>query len=317
VKGLNDATALQDNVGTLSLGQRALQIIETNCASCHTSTGGPRNIFNLTDVGHLVQTGLVVPGNPDGSPLLQSIEANRMPKSIPLGGADKLLLRQWILAGANPPSGPVDPQPPGPSPGPPPGPPPGGSLADQAIAVLNSRCIACHGSSPAGRLDKITDPAHVVALSSQPGARPFLKPGDPLGSLIYSEVMADTMPIGGARVPAAEKQILYDWILAGAKPPSTTPPAPPSIPLAPTYQSLNANIFGARCVACHTDGNAKGGVRMNTYAGVRSLTDPADPTDSDLYKVTLDGEMPPGGPRLNSAELAALLQWIESGAPNN
>lgn len=58
---------------------KALLILQNNCTACHTSSSGPAYVFNLLDVNHLISSGMVVPGQPDASPLLQSIEANRMP----------------------------------------------------------------------------------------------------------------------------------------------------------------------------------------------------------------------------------------------
>ncbi len=75
---------------------KALGILRTNCQTCHInqSLGGISNIANAT---HLLSTGLIIPGNIN-SPLMRSINDNSMPPSGPLTEADKIDLRNWILA---------------------------------------------------------------------------------------------------------------------------------------------------------------------------------------------------------------------------
>lgn len=78
------------------LEQKAVGVLASNCAACHgvASSGG---ISGILDVPHLVEAGLIIPGNPNGSPIIQSVEANRMPKGGPaLSASDKKTLRDWV-----------------------------------------------------------------------------------------------------------------------------------------------------------------------------------------------------------------------------
>lgn len=79
---------------------KALGILSTNCKSCHMdqSLGGISQVLN---VDHLVATSLIVPGNPEGSPLFTAINENRMPPSGALTDIEKGDLRAWILRLAN------------------------------------------------------------------------------------------------------------------------------------------------------------------------------------------------------------------------
>lgn len=79
--------------------QQALGILASNCSVCHgaMATGAGNNFNNILDVNSLVTRGYVVPGNPDGSPLIQSEESNSMPEGgPPLSAADKSTLRNWV-----------------------------------------------------------------------------------------------------------------------------------------------------------------------------------------------------------------------------
>lgn len=78
----------------------SVQILKANCSGCHAGTlsnGG--GIGDVANVAHLVSNGLIVPGEPDSSRLLQSIANGRMPKGGPaLSASDQAVLRQWIRA---------------------------------------------------------------------------------------------------------------------------------------------------------------------------------------------------------------------------
>ena len=75
---------------------KALVILANNCASCHGTipSGG---VANITNVDHLIESGLIVPGRPEDSPLISSVESNLMPPSNPLQTGDKITLENWVL----------------------------------------------------------------------------------------------------------------------------------------------------------------------------------------------------------------------------
>lgn len=75
---------------------QALQILQTNCTSCHGTSSGPNNVFDLTDPTHLVSAGLVVVGDPNSSELFNEVSSGAMPPGGPLSSADQLVLQNWI-----------------------------------------------------------------------------------------------------------------------------------------------------------------------------------------------------------------------------
>jgi hypothetical protein len=103
-------------------------------------------------------------------------------------------------------------------------------------------------------------------------------------------------------------------------------------PLAPSFDSIQANVFEQVCEHCHAGANAPAGLRLdaaNSYAmlvGVASVERPAilrvapgDPNNSYLIQ-KLEGtaavgeRMPAGLPALPQADVDVIRQWIADGA---
>ncbi len=85
-------------------------------------------------------------------------------------------------------------------------------------------------------------------------------------------------------------------------------------------------ILGERCVSCHGEEKAKGGLRLDSLANVMkggedgAVVTPGNPSDSPLLGRVLlpaddDDHMPPEGkPGLTPPEIAAVRFWLERGA---
>ena len=94
---------------------------------------------------------------------------------------------------------------------------------------------------------------------------------------------------------------------------------------APTWEEGVAAILRTRCAGCHQDGDASGGLSMETFAALRAGGDagdpivPGDPAASLLARrLAADGDdhMPPADqPQPTDAERERLLAWIAAGAP--
>jgi mono/diheme cytochrome c family protein len=97
----------------------------------------------------------------------------------------------------------------------------------------------------------------------------------------------------------------------------------------PAFATIIQSMFTEYCVECHGPDKSKGGLRMDTVEHLRaggdsgSLFEPASPAPSLLaerLKLPLDDDdhMPPDGkPQLSPAQLAAVLWWLDSGAPTD
>jgi mono/diheme cytochrome c family protein len=79
---------------------QAARVLTERCARCHGQNGAAlKNVFVL-DRDRLIDSRVVVPGDPD-SLLLKMVESNAMPPSGPaLSDEEKKILRDWVLAGA-------------------------------------------------------------------------------------------------------------------------------------------------------------------------------------------------------------------------
>jgi hypothetical protein len=89
------------------------------------------------------------------------------------------------------------------------------------------------------------------------------------------------------------------------------------IPLAATFESINANILRPKCLSCHSGSRAPHGIDLSSLKKIMEnnsfppLLVPGDPKESSLYTSVLNGSMPKNRRRLNSRELEALRLWIE------
>lgn len=89
---------------TSSLPEKAVRVLTNSCLACHGTEVAYGNISKINDVQHLVATGLVVPGDVDGSSLYTAVLENRMPLGGTLSEESKAILRDWILQGAQKPA---------------------------------------------------------------------------------------------------------------------------------------------------------------------------------------------------------------------
>src|SRR2546425_8033626 len=111
--------------------------------------------------------------------------------------------------------------------------------------------------------------------------------------------------------------------------------APPATGLAPTLDSIQANVFSVSCAlsGCHTGAGAPFGLRLDLGFSYGNLINVPSPRDSNLIRVvpgdpdasfliqklqgtqTLGNRMPDGGPYLTTATVNVIRQWIQDGAP--
>ncbi len=92
-----------------------------------------------------------------------------------------------------------------------------------------------------------------------------------------------------------------------------------------SFQRDIAPILQRRCVNCHSEENAKGGYRLDTFTALQTAGDSGEPTvtagksdHSELHRLlTLSDSterMPQKADALPAEEIAAIKQWIDEGA---
>jgi cytochrome c len=93
------------------------------------------------------------------------------------------------------------------------------------------------------------------------------------------------------------------------------------------YNEKVLPILQANCYGCHANGNHRGGLTMDTKAGLLkgghdgSVLVPGHPETSLLVKlIRHEGPvndpmpMPPSKPKLSDADIAVVEQWVKAGA---
>jgi hypothetical protein len=109
--------------------------------------------------------------------------------------------------------------------------------------------------------------------------------------------------------------------LIGATAPGQSAPRQDRI----SFQRQVAPILVRRCLACHDDRKASGGLSMATFAALRrggkelgdAILEPGDPESSYLIESIRPGagiRMPYKQPPLKSDEIAVLTRWVKEGA---
>ena len=104
------------------------------------------------------------------------------------------------------------------------------------------------------------------------------------------------------------------------------------LPLAPTFASIQQNVFTPICTTCHAGAAAPVGLRLDEASSYAALVNapsvevpalrrvrPGDPDASYLIqklegRAAVGGTMPLGRPALPAATIAVIRQWIAQGA---
>ncbi len=92
-----------------------------------------------------------------------------------------------------------------------------------------------------------------------------------------------------------------------------------------SFKRQVAPILVRRCLACHDDRKASGGLKMTTFAALRrggkelgdAILEPGDPESSELIATIRPGapvRMPYKQPPLSGEEIALLARWVKEGA---
>jgi len=90
-----------DKLPPICFTEQVLPIFKNNCgtAGCHDENG---ESYNLTYYGGIVNSGAVIPYNPDKSPAYQAMISTfqLMPPKNPLSESNRATIRLWIEQGA-------------------------------------------------------------------------------------------------------------------------------------------------------------------------------------------------------------------------
>lgn len=152
---------------------------------------------------------------------------------------------------------------------------------------------------------------------------------------IVDEVMSGRMPKNKSPLNSQEKELLLNWIEAGApeftpevrgqvpstqmppevSEPITEPQPNPNLPVEPapeklSYALIKSQVIDTSCVRCHSaaSGN-RGGVNLETYAEVVK--------NAQSIFAAVEGDFMPPRTKLTLDQKQKFLSWIELGMPEN
>ena len=179
--------------------------------------------------------------------------------------------------------------------------------------LFKTKCVACHGAAPQGKLDLRTEEAALKGGATGPA----VVPGAAAKSFLIDKVVTGQMPPGKVKLTDAEVDLIRVWV-----------DKLPQVAAAVVSEHEVRGILQARCVACHGSGKASGGLDLRTMAsrlkGGKSgpALVPGKPEESLLYKRIVDGQMPPEKAAKALAvelptptETEKIRAWIAGGAP--
>ncbi len=206
------------------------------------------------------------------------------------------------------------------------------NLASIQATIFDISCATsgCHaGSTPAAGLLLDSDGA-ITSLVDQPSAGVpslnLVSPGDADNSYLVqklegSAAVGGRMPVGGS-ISTAQITAVRDWIDAGA--------------LVPTLESIQSNIFDARCVVCHAGSSPSAGLNLDDVALNATLVSIARPSNQGIEILVVAGDadssflvdklegnnlggsrgarMPRSGAYLDQVTIDVVRSWIDAGA---
>jgi mono/diheme cytochrome c family protein len=158
-----------------------------------------------------------------------------------------------------------------------------------------------------------------IVLTNYNGIRQEVEPFDLNDSEIWEKINetdpSDRMPPPPRNpLSAAQKQIIRNWILQGAKNNSCQPSLCDTATV--TYSAQIKNIISAKCQGCHSSTAPANGYDFSAYAGVKARI-----VDGRLWGAINHmagfSPMPKNGTKLSDCEIATFKKWIDAGSPNN
>ena len=193
---------------------------------------------------------------------------------------------------------------------------PGPTFEKDVLPIFTAHCFACHGGTSMIGLDLRT--AQSVMKGSHNG--PVVVSGDSAESLLYQKVSAREMPPKAFTLDLSEAQIetIKGWIEAGTPHEKVQPLLTAEQVERFNHQALP--IFEAKCLACHGQEPAPGGLDLRTLEATLKGSENGPVVVegaselSILIRMVSSGNMPPPGvgSPLTDEEIDDLRAWIDS-----
>lgn len=182
---------------------------------------------------------------------------------------------------------------------------------NKVLPLINSSCAmaGCHDAISHEDGVNLSSYAKILATGG-------VKPGNPAGSKLYTVLNKsgnDRMPPPpAAGFTQAQKDIIYKWILQGAKNNSCNDCDTTSF----TYSAAIAPMMNTFCKGCHNPSSLGGGIDVSTYNAVKTIAANGKLVGSIAHTAGYVA-MPQGSNKLSDCRITQVKKWIAAGTLNN
>lgn len=179
---------------------------------------------------------------------------------------------------------------------------------NDVFPILSSSCAipGCHDAATQQNGVNLTNYNSIISTGD-------IEKGDPSDSDLYEEIAKGDMPPAGyTQLTAAQKQLIYDWILQGALENECTTSCDTNLF---TFSADIKPLIDQHCVGCHSGSNPNKGVLLTNYNEISAVA-----STGQLYGVITASpgfqQMPPAN-TLSDCEKTKFVKWYLNGYPND
>ncbi len=181
---------------------------------------------------------------------------------------------------------------------------------NKVLPLINSSCAmsGCHDAVTKKEGVNLSSYANIIATGG-------VKPNDPANSKLYrvlNKTGSERMPPPpAAAFTQAQKDIIYKWILQGAKN-NTCNDCDTTLF---NYNTTILPVMNTYCKGCHNPASLGGGIDLSNYNGVKAIAVNGKLTGSITQA---PGYSPmPQGSKLSDCRIDQIKKWVAAGSPNN
>ncbi len=182
---------------------------------------------------------------------------------------------------------------------------------NKVLPLLNSSCAmsGCHDAITHAEDVNLTTYAKIISTGG-------VRPGNPANSELYKVLNksgSDRMPQPpAAAFTQAQKDIIYKWILQGAKNNACNDCDTTVF----TYSGAVSPLMNTFCKGCHNPSSLGGGIDVSTYTSVKTIALNGKLMGSIQHKAGFIA-MPQGSTKLSDCRIEQIQKWISAGSLNN
>lgn len=182
---------------------------------------------------------------------------------------------------------------------------------NKVLPLLNSSCAmsGCHDAITYKEGINLTSFGAIVSTGG-------VRAGYPGNSKLYTVLNrtgSERMPPSpAAPFTQAQKDVIYKWILQGAKNNACNDCDTAVF----TYSGAVSPLLSTFCKGCHNPSALGGGIDLSTYAGVKSIALNGKLMGSIMHATGYIA-MPQGSSKLSDCRIQQIQKWIVAGSLNN